>query len=205
MYLPKRFPDNIASEPAGGPGFLTEIAATAAGFEQRDERWPESVHAFDFSQGVKSTTDFKLIEAHFRMARGRLHHFRVRDWADFNCLRAAGRLVMLTSTTFQIHKVYGDLEAFEELRKITRVYPGSLQVWKDGALQTLTTHYDVDEETGVVEFVSSPGEADLGCALQFDVPCRYDTDQLQATLVVLNTRGDSYHAWKTVPLKEVRE
>ncbi len=204
-YLPKRFPDDIAAEPAGGPGYLTEIASTVSGFEQRDERWPEALHTFEFSQGVKSNIDFKLVEAHFRMARGRLHTFRVRDWADYVTARADGRLVMITSTTYQVYKAYGDIEAFEDLRKLTRIASATLEVWQDGALQTLTADYDIDEETGVVTFGVAPGAAVLECACEFDVPCRYDTDQLQATLVVLNARGDSYHAWKTVPLKEVRE
>ncbi len=66
---------------------------------------------------------------------------------------------------------------------------------------------DIAIETGIVTFVSPPGAAVLEAACRFDVPCRYDTDKLQATLVVLNTRtgGESYHAWKSVPLLEVRE
>ncbi len=204
-YLPVPFPRVIGRDPVGGPGFLTDIASTASGFEQRDERWPESLHEYEFSHNVKSTAMFREIGAHFRMARGRLHHFRVKDYSDFVCERAEGLLQLVSGSEFQAFKVYGEEDGFQELRKITRIGAGTLRVWKDTVLQTLTTHYDVDEETGLVTFVSDPGEAVLECAFQFDVPCRYDTDQLQATLVKYNGPENSFHSWKSVPLKEVRE
>ncbi len=204
-YLPVRFPLVIGRDPVGGPGFMTEIATTVSGFEQRDERWPESLHEYDFSQSVKSTAMFRETGAHFRMARGRLHHFRVRDYSDFECERRDGVLQLVAGSVFQAFKAYGEEAGFIELRKVTRIYPDSLRVWKDDVLQTLTTHYDIDEETGLVTFVADPGEADLECSFQFDVPCRYDTDQLQATLVQYNGPGNSYHSWTSVPVKEVRE
>jgi len=58
-YLDKRFPDGIASDPVGGPGFKTEVASTVSGFERRDEGWPESLHSFEFSPGVKSSSQLR--------------------------------------------------------------------------------------------------------------------------------------------------
>lgn len=204
-YLPARFPLLIGRDPVGGPAFMTDIAKTVGGFEQRDERWPTSQHRYDFSQDIKSTAQFREAGAHFRQARGRLHKFRVRDWSDYQCERRDGLLSPLTATTFQTNKLYGDEVAFKEQRKITRVFPGSMQIWKAGFLQTLTVHYDINEETGVVTFLSAPGAALLECAFLFDVPCRYDTDELQATLVQFNGVGNAFHSWTSVPVVEVRE
>jgi uncharacterized protein (TIGR02217 family) len=204
-YLPARFPLKIGRDPVGGPSFMTEIAATVGGFEQRNERWPESMHEFDFSSSIKSTEQFREVGAHFRQAHGRLHHFRVRDPADYVCETRDGFLDEITTTTFQACKIYGEEVGFQEVRRITRIFPDSLRIWKDGGLLALTTHYDVDEETGIVTFVTPPGESDIECEFMFDVPCRYDTDQLQATLVQFNGSTNSFHSWTSVPLKEVRE
>lgn len=204
-YLPKRFPLKIGRDPVGGPGFKTEVATTAAGFEQRNQQWSRSRHRFDFSHAIKDEADFKEVGAHFRMARGKAHKFRARDWSDYVCERDAGLLSSVSATVFQLAKVYGDEAGFEEERRITRVYPGSLQVWKTGALQTLTTHYTLDQETGLVTFTTAPGGSLLECAFSFDVPCRYDTDELQSTLVHFDLGRDSHHSWTSVPVVEVRE
>lgn len=205
-YLPARFPVVFAARPVGGPGFSTRIAATVSGHEQRNVDWSASRWSGDASIGVRSDAEFRLVGAHFRMARGRAHHFRLRDEADFQVERADGVLVQLTSTTFQIYKQYGSEVGFEDYRKITRPVAATLSVWKDSVLQTLTTHYTLDAETGIVTFLSAPGASVLECEVEFDIPVRYDTDQLQATLIVAG-RGSrtSYHAWEQIPLLEVRE
>lgn len=200
-YLPVRFPMSIAREPVGGPGFMTRIGETLSGTEQRNEEWSRSRHRFEVSQGIKTETDFREIGAHFRMARGRLHKFRFRDWSDYKCERRDGALLSLTATTFQAYKNYGAAAGFIEARRLTRIYPGSLQVWKDGVLQSLT----VDEETGIATFAIAPGAALLELACSFDVPARYDTDELKATLVQLNKSRDSFIGWQSVPVVEVRE
>ncbi len=205
-YLPERFSLLIGRDPVGGPTFATEIAITRAGHEQRNETHSRSRHRFDFSHDIKSTELFLLVDAHFRMARGRLHKWRARDWADYKCDRSAGALVDLTATTFQLHKVYGTVVGFQEARRITRIFEERpVRVWKNGSLQTLTTHYTVDVETGIVTFVTPPGVAVLECEFWFDVPCRYDTDELQATLVQHTPGAESYYAWKSVPVIEVLE
>ncbi len=63
----------------------------------------------------------------------------------------------------------------------------------------------VQVETGIVTFVVPPGAAALEFEFWFDVPCRYDTDELQATLVQHNPGAESYYAWKSVPVVEVPE
>lgn len=205
-YLPVRFPIRFATRPVGGPGFSTRIATVASGFEQRNQNWSASKWSGDASIGVKSDTDFKLVGSHFRMARGMTHHFRVKDYADFKVLRTEGVLVLITTTTFQIHKQYGAEIGFEELRKITRPVSGTLSVWKDATLQTVTTHYTINYETGIVTFLSAPGASVLEVAVEFDIPVRYDIDKLQATLIMPEA-GDrpAYHSWEQIPLMEVRE
>ncbi len=203
-YLSSRFPIYVAPGPMGGPSWSTDIAAVRSGDEQRNENWSRSRHEYEASHGIKTQQHFKVVGGHFRMARGRAHHFRFKDWADFTATRSEGYLLKLTSTTFQTYKAYGDVEAFKEYRKITRLVAGTLQVWDGGVIATPT----VNVETGIVTFSAppsgSPSGSVLECAFQFDVPCRYDTDKLQATLVSY-TATETLHSWASVPLIEHRE
>lgn len=206
-YLPKAFPsEHIARGAMGGPGWATSIATTLAGDEQRNQTWERSRHRYEVSHGVKLAAGFRAIGAHFRMARGKTHHFRFRDWGDFRCARADGLLDEITTTTFQLTKVYGDQTGFKEERRITRPVAASVQIWKTGTLQTLTTHYTLDAETGIVTFLGAPGAATIECAFDFDVPCRYDTDELRSTLLIADGGPDeAVVAWESVPIVEVRE
>lgn len=208
-YLADRFPVNVAPGPIGGPSFSTDIATLIGGDEQRNQNWSESRHSYEASQGIKNDAQFAAIGSHFRMARGRAHHFRFKDWGDFTIARADGILSMVGVNAFQIYKKYGSVAGFEEFRKITRPVAGSLSVWDAGVLRVIGTHYTLDPETGIVTFVlppaGSPNGSLLECAGQFDVPCRYDTDKLQATLVRYSSNGQSLHAWTAVPIVEHRE
>lgn len=206
-YLPSAFPsEHIARGAMGGPAWSTSIATTISGDEQRNQNWQRSRHRYEVSQGIKTAAAFRAIGAHFRMARGRTHHFRFRDWADYHCPRAEGLLDPITSTTFQLSKVYGSEIGFTETRRISRPVAASLQIWKDATLQTLTTHYTLAAETGIVTFVSAPGAAVLECAFDFDVPCRYDTDELRSTLLIAaGGPDDALVSWESVPLVEDRD
>ncbi|HKW83001.1 MAG TPA: DUF2460 domain-containing protein [Burkholderiaceae bacterium] len=200
-YLSQRFPIDIAPGPMGGPTWSTDVTALRSGEEQRNENWSRSRHEYEASHGIKTADDFVAVGAHFRMARGRAHMFRYKDHADFIAERGEGVLTLITSTTFQLYKQYGSVVGFVEDRKITRPVAGTLQVWKDDVLTAVT----LNAETGVVTFGIAPGAAVLECAFEFDVPVRYDTDKLQATLVHYNEITGSLHSWASVPLVEVRE
>ena len=204
MYLPERFPIPFSGQPIGGPTYSTRVATTASGHEQRNQNWAECRWYGDGSIGAKTEVHYKRVLDHFRMARGRLHHFRLKDYAEFHVERTEGVLVQITTTTFQIYKQYGAAVGFEDLRKITRpVAP--LSVWKDSVLQTITTHYTVDMETGIVTFLSAPGASVLEVETEFDIPVRYDTDKLQAVLLRLDGAHGSVFAWEQIPLVEHRE
>jgi uncharacterized protein (TIGR02217 family) len=204
-YLPAPFPDDIAPQPSGGPGWSTDIVMTLSGDEQRNQNWLESRHTYELSHGIRTAAAFKAVGAHFRMARGKLHTFRFTDWADFECERADGGLVEITTTTFQLAKLYGAEMGFTESRRITRPRTGTVQVWKAGTLLTGGTDYTVDVETGIVTFATAPGAATLEAAFDFDVHCRYDTDQLKAVLIRLADSDESLLSWDSVPVVEVHE
>lgn len=206
-YLPVRFPLKIGRDPSGGPEWSTTVNTTIVGDEQRNQNWVNSRHRYEVSNSIKrNTTDFKDVGDHFRMARGRLHHFRFRDWSDYVCARTEGRVSAITSTTFQLEKHYGAESGFVEERRISRPVSGSLSLWISGVLKTISTHYTVDVETGIITIGAAPDPADVETSFSFDVPCRYDTDRLNAVLRQFNA-GDqsSWMSWDSVPIVEDRD
>jgi uncharacterized protein (TIGR02217 family) len=202
-FLTERFPDRITRGMTGGPMFDTTVAVVLSGKEKRNINRSASQHRYDLSQGIKTEADADVCTAFFRKARGRAHAFRVKDWMDFRLTRAMSRLVQITTTTFQVSKVYGgDEPTFEEVRSLTRLVSGTLQVWKDTVLQTNPTHYTVNVDTGVVTFGSAPGAAVLEAACQFDVPCRFDFDAKDSELVHRKPDGTLLIRWESIALLE---
>lgn len=200
FYEDPRFPDAIAMGAQGGPRWSTTVVANAAGAEFRQGDWDYPLHAWDVSHGIRGQVQFEAVRAHFLVMRGRLHSFRFKDWADFTCTLADGAVQGLTSTTFQLVKRYasGPLTLTRRIRKPL----ASGFVLRDGTTPlVLTTDYTLDTTTGVVTTTITRTAANLSWQGVFDVPMRYDTDQLDARQVARNGAG-LLHEWASVPLVE---
>lgn len=215
-FLSTRFPDAIARGASGGHAyFSTTIVEVLSGHEKAISNWSASRGRWNVSQGLKIAradgsvvTDPKRYEAardFLYMARGRLHRFRFKDWSDYACARSSGRLVQITSTTFQVAKVYGTDPSFEYVRSLTRLVASTVTVWVGGVLQSSPANYTVDLDTGVVTFASPPGVATREVACEFDVPCRFDTDRVDARLVHRRGDGTNLIEWSDIDIVEVRE
>jgi uncharacterized protein (TIGR02217 family) len=100
-------------------------------------------------------------------------------------------------TQFQLIKNYvsgGIIEA----RVIKKPVAGTVLVYKNAVLQS--SGVAVDVTLGLVTFSVPPAAAQvISASFQFDVPVRFDTDKLSASL-------DAYgiHSWLDIPLVEVR-
>jgi len=202
-FLTQRFPDRIARGAVGGPEYLTTVAYVTGGANQRNIDRALPLHTWSVSQGIKSDADARLCDAHFRKAKGRGHSFRFKDWWDYSMVVAESRLVLITSTTFQLAKVYGtDEPTFEEVRPLTRIVAGTQKIYLDAVLQTLTTHYTINNDTGVVTFVSPPGAAVRTASCEFDVPCYYDVDDKQGELLHRRSNGTTFLRWENIRVRE---
>jgi uncharacterized protein (TIGR02217 family) len=128
--------------------------------------------------------------AFFEERRGRLHGFRWKDHADWKSCAPAGLPGPLdqrigtgdgVTATFQLVKSYGS-GLRDYVRSIMKPVAGSVRVAVAG---TETAYFTVDTTTGIVTF--APGHIPpLGAAVKagfaFDVPVRFDTDQLVINL-----------------------
>lgn len=192
-----QFPTDIAYGSSGGPTYATDVIVTAGGYEQRNANWAQARARYNVSHGVKTAAQLQQLIAFFRARKGRAYGFRFKDWSDYE---AAGELIATgdgSSREFPLVKAYHS-GGVSEIRRITKPVAGSVSVTLDGVAQP--GGWSVDTATGVITFDSAPASsAAIRADFQFDVPVRFDTDQLSARL-------DDYgvQSWNDVPLVELR-
>ncbi len=187
------FPMRIAFGASGGPERRTEIVTLGSGREARNGRWAHARRRFDVGQGIRGFDDLDEVVAFFEERRGRLHGFRFRDRTDcksckpgrvpsaFDQLLGRGDGV---ATDFQLVKAYGTLAPYR--RTIRLPLAGSLLVAVAGE-ELPAGAYSVDGLTGLVRLsIAPPGDALVTAGFQFDIPARFDSDQLTVNLAAFD-------------------
>ncbi|MBK8770944.1 MAG: DUF2460 domain-containing protein [Rhizobiales bacterium] len=190
MFDDVRFPTAIARGATGGPERRTDVVTTASGREERNSRWAQSRRRYNVGFGVKTLADIHAVVSFFEERRGRLHAFRFRDAADWTsgapgATPAATDQLLGTSdgttATFQLVKRYGSgMRAYA--RTITAPVPGSVVVAVNGVA---TMFFTLDAATGRISFTTGhvpAAGASVTAGFQFDVPVRFDTDQISINL-----------------------
>ena len=183
-----RFPPQISRGSTGGPERRTEIVVTGSGAEERNSRWADSRRRYNAGFGVKSLDDIHLVVAFFEERRGRLHGFRWKDHLDFTsglpgaAVTATDQAIGTgdgTATRFQLVKRYGT-GLRDYLRSITKPIAGSVRIAVNGQE---VTGFTLDALTGVVTLAAAPVPgAAVTAGFAFDVPVRFDTDELRINL-----------------------
>lgn len=190
-----RFPTDIAYDASGGPEFSTEIVITEAGFENRTTNWERCRSRYNVAPGVKTQAQLDALIAFFRARKGRADGFRFKDWTDYQARDQVLGTGDGSRRAFQLVKHYPDCD---EVRQITKPVNGTTALHLDGVEQT--SGYKTDLETGEVIFSQAPAKGvRVTASFEFDVPARFDTDRLSATL-------DSYgsRTWNDIPLIEIK-
>jgi uncharacterized protein (TIGR02217 family) len=202
-----RFPTNISLGATGGPERRTDIVVTGSGSEERNSRWADSRRRYNAGFGVKSLDDIHDVVHFFEERRGRLHGFRWKDHTDFKSCRPQGQVTALdqaigtgngVTAGFQLVKRYGT-GLRDYARTITKPVVGSVVIAVAG---TATANFTVNMLTGLITFnagsIPAPGAA-ITAGFQFDVPARFDTDQLRINLSQFSA-GDI----PDIPVVEIR-
>jgi len=209
MTIPAyRLPEGIERGSGFGPTFKNVIQEAISGNEQRFAQWTKCRGVGDLSYGLLTSSDplgdFKAILAIWRAHFGSLLPFRFRDWSDYTATDELFGNGDGTKTSFQLVKTYdpgqillGSPGTLFYVRAITLV-TGSPQISVNGTLKTSGTDYSISD-SGVVTFTSAPaGATNLTWTGEFDVPVRFDTDQLS---VILNE--SDLASIQSIPIKEV--
>lgn len=201
-----RFPDDISRGARGGPERRTQIVELANGDEERNSPWADSRRRYDAAYGVRRVDDLAQVIAFFEARRGRLHGFRWKDWADHkSCAPTAqpGATDQFlgqgdgTRTAFQLIKLYAS-GAQSWSRAIVKPVFGTVRLALGGV--AAPSGWTVDNTTGLVTFASAPGSGvSVTAGFEFDVPVRFDTDELPVTLDI-----ERLGSITSIPLVEVR-
>ena len=203
-----RYPVGLSIGSSGGPERRTEIVTLVNGFEERNSPWAHSRRRYDAGAGMRSLDDFAALIAFFEARRGQLHGFRWKDWADYKtCLPSQSVSAMdqeigvgdgLT-TVFQLRKTYTS-GGSAYTRDLVKPVAGSVKVAVAGVVQALPAGFTVEEARGIVTLNLPPAlGAVVTAGCEFDVPVRFDTDRISASIA-------SFQAGEVpaVPVIEVR-
>jgi len=205
-----QFPTNISYGAVGGPGFHTTVLTLASGFERRNIDWSLARAQYDVAHGVKTQDDLNALIQFFMARNGKAYGFRFQDWTDYTIPDAVDPgdsaptvPVMFTTVgagpgTFQIVKVYSDV-GNTYTRIITKPQEGTVTVYNNGII---TADWTCDYTTGIITLgettYSTTGHA-ISVSCQFDVPVRFDIDQMKTSINDYNN-----FSWGQIPLVEVR-
>ncbi len=201
-----RFPDNISRNARGGPERRTQIVELASGDEERNAGWANSRRRYDAAYGIRRADHLAAVVAFFEARNGRLYGFRWKDWADYkSCLPSQTPAAIDqaigtgdgTKTAFQLTKSYSS-GAQTWNRTIAKPVAGTVKVAVGGTVQAFG--WSVDTTTGLITFTTAPASgAAITAGFEFDVPVRFDTDQLDVTLDI-----ERLGSIASIPLIEVR-
>ena len=183
-----RFPTTISRGASGGPERRTEIVVTGSGAEERNSRWADSRRRYNAGFGVKSLDDIHEVIGFFEERRGQLHGFRWKDHLDFKSTAPLSDVTALdqaigtgdgVTKTFQLVKRYGSgLRDYS--RVIAKPVAGTVQIAVAGRA---VTGFSVDALSGLVTLAAAPAAgAAVTAGFEFDVPVRFDTDELRINL-----------------------
>lgn len=203
-----RFPTNLSFGSAGGPERRVEIVALANGYEERNTPWAHSRRRYDAGIGLRSLDDLERVMAFFEARSGQLFGFRWKDWTDFKSSLPSGQPAATDQaigvgdgalTVFQLSKVYTS-GPVSYRRPIRKPVAGTVVVALDGVPLQEGTDFTVDPSTGLVTLAApAPVGAALSAGFEYDVPVRFDTDRIVASVAAFQA-GEA----PSVPVVEVR-
>lgn len=196
-FIEQQFPTDISYGSRGGPGFSTAIVTSKNGQEKRNINWSQARARYDVSYGIRSQTQLDSLLAFFNACQGRARGFRYKDWTDYSLTGQVIDTGTGLQTAFQIIKTY-TLGSTTFTRTITKPIASTLSVYVDGVLQV--SGYTLDSATGIITFDAAPDLDDpISVTCEFDVPVRFDMDQLEISLDDINEQTA-----QNVTLTEIR-
>lgn len=154
-----RFPEDISYGATGGPAFNTDVVIVQSGNEQRNSRWDHPLIEYTADHGVKTQTQLDVLIAFFRIAAGKAHGFRFKDWVDFEVTQTNGKLAAGGGSgvpTYQLQKSYSNA-AGSYARTITKPVVGAATVYRNASPVTVGAgagNIAIDYTTGIVTFVA---------------------------------------------------
>ena len=197
-FVEERFPEDISYGSSGGPQFNTNIITVSSGFEQRNINWSQARAKYVVNHGIKDELQIKALLEFFRMVNGRAIGFRYKDWSDYIAIGENIGTGDGVTTTFQLKRTYTfGAGLISHVRDIKKPVANTEKIYVNG---TLTTAYTIDYTTGIVTFNTAPAAgAAITADFEFDVPCRFNVDNMNITL-----NAATVSSWSNIEIVEIR-
>jgi uncharacterized protein (TIGR02217 family) len=204
-FVEERFPVDISWGSVGGPGFRTTIIESAGGFEQRNIDWEQSRGTWNVTHGAKRAVQMERLRDWFYAMHGRAHGFRFKDWTDFSVEEEWFGDGDDTTVDFQLVKTY-DIIGQAYVRQIKKPVQGTIHVFLDGVEKDEgpgAGEWELDYTTGIVTMGTAPLDVPpvevLTWTGQFDVPVRFDEDEMKVSMDF-----EDVESW-SLRVKEIRQ
>lgn len=203
-----QFPTTMSFGSVGGPERRTEIVTLANGHEERNTPWAHGRRRYDAGVAMRSLDDLEELIAFFEARMGQMFGFRLKDWTDYRSVASSRPISELDQfigigdgqkEAWQLQKTYRS-GTHSYVRPITKPVLGTVRV-AIGEVEILEgVDWEVDPTTGLIHFTHAPDEeAEITAGFEFDVPVRFDSDQI--AISVENFRAGQV---PSVPIIEVR-
>lgn len=201
-FVNERFPVDVSYGSRGGPTFKTTVFEASSGAEQRQSLWAKARGKYNVSHGIRDKTDMDTVLSFFFNMRGKATAFRFKDWADYEVINQQIGIGNSVQTTFDIYKEYVTGAVTPYRRDILKIVPSTLlQMMVGTTTLNVTVDFTVDTSAGRVTFLAPPpsGEAVKVIRCEYDVPARFDTDEMP-----INHEAFLTESWNDIPIVEVR-
>ena len=152
---------------------------------------------YNITSGIKTEEQWQRLITFFRARKeGQGYGFRFKIGAIIKPAIADEALEWI-GMDFQLVKTYTSQETVS--RDITKPVNGTVQIFFNDNIIT-GSDYSIDYTTGIVKFNEPPEENIIITAdFEFDVPVRFDMDELQLSLDGVNSAN-----WHNISLIELR-
>ncbi len=194
-----RFPENISYGSSGGPTFMTKVFTASSGFEQRNVLWDEARAKYNVTQGIREKEEMDVVLAFFYAVRGKATGFRYKDWSDYLLTNEPIGVGTGTLTTFQLKKNYS-AGVTSYSRNIYKPVSGTVVLTVNGNSKTEGADYTVNYTTGIITLTIAPPTTHIvRVTCEFDVPVRFDVDEININLDDWQTES-----WSSINLIELK-
>lgn len=171
-----RLPDDVEAGARGGPSFNTSVITLGSGRENRGREWQVARHSWDIGYGIDTPSSFQAVIDFFYACGGRARSFLFKDWADYKGTLETVAAVVSQPTKRQLVKTYTN-GIVSYVRVVDHPVAGTLLVYVDNML---TVAYTI--VGGLITFTGGDPGDDVKATFEFDIPVRFDTDQLSLTM-----------------------
>lgn len=185
-----RLPTTVERGAVGGPSFHTTVIELSSGHEQRNINWSQTRARYNIAYGISHKHELDAVIDFFYARYGKAYGFRFKDWADYEVDSQVLGYGDGVTKAFQAFKRYGDDTLYFD-RTLTKLVADTVDVLVEG----VPASHTVDLNTGIITLVTAPsatggsgpgGAQVISYTTEFDVPVRFNTDNLDVTMELWN-------------------